>query len=98
MKIGIFTKPLLYMIGKGCPYCGTRMDYGPTHNPTRDHIIPVSRNGSRYRGNTVVVCRRCNQDKRNLTIYEFLKELRHQRDIRVTFVLRFIRNKNIPRT
>lgn len=47
-----------------CFYCGKK--------PTQiDHMIPVSRGGTRVRHNLVPACRRCNQAKGNWTAEEF---------------------------
>ncbi len=47
-----------------CHYCGGHF---PLEELTLDHIVPVARGGRSTRGNLVVSCRRCNQEKRYLT-------------------------------
>lgn len=50
--------------GYPCPYCERAMDrFGePGLAPTRDHVVPRSRGGTRK----IVCCSRCNHVKRNL--------------------------------
>jgi len=56
-----------------CYYCGERF---PADQLTLDHIVPLSRGGRSTRGNMVVCCRECNQEKKYLTPAEMiLREL-----------------------
>ena len=43
-----------------CGYCGVKF---PADKLTRDHIIPVSRNGKDVWSNCVTACKRCNNKK-----------------------------------
>ncbi len=54
-----------------CHYCHRKF---PREELTLDHIVPVSRGGRSTRGNLVVCCRKCNQDKGLLTPAERLLE------------------------
>ncbi|MBR7121577.1 MAG: HNH endonuclease [Lentisphaeria bacterium] len=56
-----------------CYYCKEKF---PAAELTIDHIVPLSRGGRSTRGNMVVCCRRCNQEKKYLTPVEMiLREL-----------------------
>ena len=52
-----------------CHYCGKKF---PREELTLDHIVPVARGGRSTRGNLVVCCRKCNQEKGMLTPAEQL--------------------------
>lgn len=47
-----------------CMYCGLQF---PTHQLTRDHVVPASRGGANVWENCVTACRRCNQAKDDRT-------------------------------
>lgn len=81
--------------GKSCPYCGVEMivwDFRntcmtiPPTAATRDHIIPKSKGGRMIPGNRIIVCWRCNVDKRNRTLDVWIGILRHNGDPRATLV------------
>lgn len=56
-----------------CYYCGEKFERDEL---TIDHIVPVARGGRSTRGNMVVCCRSCNQEKKFLTPAEMiLREL-----------------------
>ncbi len=56
-----------------CYYCKEKFAPGEL---TLDHIVPVARGGRSTRGNMVVCCRSCNQEKKFLTPAEMiLREL-----------------------
>ncbi|MBQ9786590.1 MAG: HNH endonuclease [Lentisphaeria bacterium] len=56
-----------------CYYCHEKF---PASELTLDHIVPLSRGGKSTRGNMVVCCRSCNQEKKYLTPVEMiLREL-----------------------
>lgn len=56
-----------------CYYCGEKF---PADKLTLDHIVPLSRGGKSTRGNMVVCCKACNQEKKYLTPAEIiLREL-----------------------
>ncbi len=52
-----------------CHYCGKKF---PPEELTLDHIVPVARGGRSTKGNLVVCCRSCNQEKKFLTPAELL--------------------------
>ena len=52
-----------------CRYCGKKF---PPEELTLDHIVPVARGGRSTRGNLVVCCRACNQEKKYLTPAEMI--------------------------
>lgn len=54
---------------------------GP-HRATRDHKLPRSKGGALTFENRIIVCRRCNEDKRDLTIGEWHLDLRSVADPR----------------
>ena len=59
-----------------CHYCHQKF---PAAELTLDHIVPVARGGRSTRGNMVVCCRNCNQQKKFLTPAEMiLRELEQQ--------------------
>jgi len=59
-----------------CHYCHQKF---PAAELTLDHIVPVARGGRSTRGNMVVCCLNCNQQKKFLTPAEMiLRELEQQ--------------------
>jgi len=52
-----------------CHYCQQKF---PPEELTFDHIVPVARGGKSTKGNLVVCCRSCNQEKKFLTPAELL--------------------------
>lgn len=52
-----------------CHYCGKKF---LPEELTLDHIVPVARGGRSTRGNLVVCCRACNQEKKYLTPAEMI--------------------------
>ena len=52
-----------------CYYCGEKF---PTEELTLDHIVPLSRGGRSTRGNMVVCCKECNNEKKYLTPAEMI--------------------------
>lgn len=60
--------------GNLCPYCGSQLGKPVdvvTHEFEIDHILPRSRSHDNSYENKVLVHRRCNQNKRNATPFEF---------------------------
>jgi len=55
-----------------CMYCAKPF---PPAQLTRDHIVPLSRNGKDRWENVVAACRRCNQHKANFLLEEIAMEL-----------------------
>lgn len=72
-----------------CPYCGAGFDGSIV--PTRDHIVPVSRNGCGSAWNLVRVCQRCNTHKGNKLLIEWLWDLERVGDARSQWVRRFLK-------
>ncbi len=62
-------------IGAPCPYCGQYMTERGYHGVTRDHKHPRSMGGKLHGSNRVIVCRRCNFEKANLTLIEYAEKL-----------------------
>ncbi|HBM16847.1 MAG TPA: HNH endonuclease [Lentisphaeria bacterium] len=62
------------LLQKGiCHYC--RKKFTP-EELTMDHVVPLSRGGKSSRGNIVLCCKECNNNKKYLTPVELiLKEL-----------------------
>ena len=59
-----------------CPYCGNAMDGTCGRFPTRDHIVPKSRGGARGDpSNILVVCFKCNNQKGDMLLSEWIMEL-----------------------
>jgi len=60
---------LLHKWGRSCVYCGVE------NTPLEvEHIHPKSKGGSNRISNLTLACRKCNQDKGNLPIEQFLKK------------------------
>jgi 5-methylcytosine-specific restriction endonuclease McrA len=79
-------------IGRPCPYCGYVMDKrNPWRMPTRDHVHPRSRGGRFDPANRLVVCRRCNGDKADMTLALFAAWLLARRDARYERVVALLR-------
>lgn len=51
-----------------CPYCLKPM---LPEEMTRDHVLPKSRGGKTEKGNIIIVCKHCNQEKGALTLEEY---------------------------
>lgn len=88
--------------GRPCPYCEMPMQVrsrkhgvAPSRDPafpTRDHVVPRSQASGL---GTVIVCYRCNQDKRDLTLPAWLSVLTAQEDPRAVIVRAYmLRNPN----
>ena len=61
-----------------CYYCKEKF---PADELTLDHIVPVARGGRSTRGNMVVCCLDCNQQKKFLTPAEMiLRELEKEQE------------------
>jgi 5-methylcytosine-specific restriction endonuclease McrA len=74
-----FKARLFRDFGGLCPYCLTRMRFH-THKDekvfgniaTADHVIPRSKGGANTQENLLLVCARCNLDKGNMGLIEFM--------------------------
>ena len=53
-----------------CPYCGG----GLGESPHADHIYPVAKGGLSTEDNMIYVCQKCNMQKRDKTLLEFVRE------------------------
>jgi 5-methylcytosine-specific restriction endonuclease McrA len=60
-----------------CHYCGCTLSSEPRspNQKTIDHKKPRSRGGTRHPSNCVAACRRCNEEKANMTAVEYRKWL-----------------------
>ena len=97
VKLSDFVPPLLndYLFRRDhflCMYCGGDFDAAQL---SRDHVLPVSRNGTDSWTNVVTACKRCNHRKANQTPEEAGMEL-----IAIPFVPNrheffYLANKNI---
>jgi 5-methylcytosine-specific restriction endonuclease McrA len=64
-------------LAKGiCHYCGKKF---PVDELTMDHVLPVVRGGKSTKGNVVVCCKQCNNDKKYLTPAEMILRQLEQR-------------------
>lgn len=62
-----------------CAYCGGEVTVNMSAGmrlATIDHKIPLSRGGSWKRYNLTCACKRCNQEKSNMTAEEYLAWIR----------------------
>ena len=76
-----------------CRYCGNSLE----DNEEIDHITPLSRGGSNNPENLTLACRRCNRDKRDKTLIEFLL-WRKERNEKIRKISPAYENPDIPRT
>jgi len=73
--------------GSNCHYCKTSLVYDsvkrgqtqPLNRGTIDHRVPVCRGGQNRLGNYVSACRKCNEEKGQLTEKEYLVVLRYRK-------------------
>lgn len=56
-----------------CYYC---REYLTDLNRTKDHVIPKSKGGKLTKDNKVYACRKCNRNKGDLTIEEWIEKLK----------------------
>jgi CRISPR/Cas system Type II protein with McrA/HNH and RuvC-like nuclease domain len=56
-----------------CYYC---REYLTDLNRTKDHVIPKSKGGKLSKDNKVFACRKCNRNKGDLTIEEWIEKLK----------------------
>jgi 5-methylcytosine-specific restriction endonuclease McrA len=52
-----------------CHYCYIQLE---PDDATVDHLVPKSRGGTNDRSNLVLSCKRCNEEKSNLTDSEYV--------------------------
>lgn len=74
--------PRVAFIGKPCPYCGNTMRRKGPHKATRDHKLPRSQGGWLTEENRIIVCLKCNGDKKDFTLGEWHQRLRQGGDPR----------------
>ncbi len=73
--------------GKPCPYCGREMTRNlRSRAPTRDHVRPKRAGGTFANGNCLVVCVKCNGDKGDMMLREFVWWLHERNDPRAAIV------------
>jgi len=84
-------KELVAAIGTPCRYCGEPMDA-----PTRVHIRPRHQGGKLWRRNKVLVCDRCNSDKRGRSLLAWLYKLEREGDRRATIVAAIVEAESSP--
>lgn len=83
-------------LGKPCPYCGTEMLGFGHRRPTRDHVIPKRLPGTGFKdnpGNKLVVCWKCNNDKKHYSLEQWATRLHHVGDPRYLLIVAVIRSR-----
>lgn len=78
--------------GQPCPYCAQVMGGKVTNAlyPTVDHIVPRSQGGLTEQRNIAIVCRRCNEDKDDMGLEQWVRLLRMRGDKRAEIVASFV--------
>ena len=72
-----FYEDLLKSIKKGkwiCPYCHVDKDLGSSE---ADHIHPIKKGGLSTLQNMVLICKKCNSNKKDLTLRVFCKKMKY---------------------
>lgn len=73
----IVRKKIAEDCGMSCSYCGREVKIGFDANDllaTIDHKIPLSRGGTWKRNNLTCACRRCNNEKADMLVDEFMNK------------------------
>ena len=66
-------------LNKGiCHYCGEKFS---KEELTMDHILPLVRGGKSTKGNLVVACKTCNNEKKYLTPAELILQNQMKKEI-----------------
>jgi 5-methylcytosine-specific restriction protein A len=65
-----------------CCYCGQTLT---VETFSREHVLPKSRNGSNKKVNKLPCCKKCNQDKGNKTIDEYITYLTERQPVNYEF-------------
>ncbi len=66
-------------LNKGiCHYCGEKFS---KEELTMDHILPLARGGKSSKGNLVVACKKCNNEKKYLTPAELILQNQMKKEI-----------------
>ena len=60
-----------FKVVKNCFYCGNAMGRKGAYMETCDHMIPLSRGGSREPWNLLKACAKCNGEKADLNYEEY---------------------------
>lgn len=87
-------KVMLYNETNGhCAYCNKPLNINDifTDNIQVDHILPISKSFNDSFNNKIISCKKCNDDKKNNTPYQFLKNKNYFEE----FEKRVLENKNI---
>lgn len=77
--IGVSRATLRALYGDNCYLCGMTMLFNPRDNAsplyaTLEHIIPRSQGGGKTWDNIKLACRACNNDKKALSLDEYLAQ------------------------
>jgi hypothetical protein len=85
--------------GKPCPYCRRimRVSARLEERPTRDHLIPRPQRRVGEPSVIVMVCYRCNHNRGNLTLEQWLERLDSAGDDRALHVSSFLRGERLQR-
>ena len=66
-------------LNKGiCHYCGEKFS---KEELTMDHMLPIARGGKSTKGNLVVACKTCNNEKKYLTPVELILQNQMKKEI-----------------
>jgi len=66
-------------LSKGiCHYCGEKFS---KEELTMDHILPLARGGKSTKGNLVIACKKCNNEKKYLTPAELILQNQMKKEI-----------------
>jgi 5-methylcytosine-specific restriction enzyme A len=66
-------------LNKGiCHYCGEKFS---KEELTMDHMLPIARGGKSTKGNLVVACKTCNNEKKYLTPAELILQNQMKKEI-----------------
>lgn len=69
-----------------CHYCGCSLldDGNEDMSPTIDHVVPRSRGGRNHKANKRIACKKCNNEKGDMTVAEYQEFV-----ARMAMVMRF---------
>ncbi len=72
-----------------CAYCGKEKEL------TRDHFIPITKNGEFTKNNIIPACRSCNSSKHNTDFFEWYPNYEYYSKVREQKILKYLNyNKN----
>lgn len=66
---------------KWSPWCAYCKKILTAETVTIDHVVPLSKGGSRGRSNLVLCCSKCNGEKKDMTVEEFRKWRREKTSV-----------------